>query len=277
MMNVNTRRLNVQILNKHTETTTNEVLKEYYIDSELKKAINPIIDNEKKMFHPVIGGVDVKSITFNVNLLTENGLAQTKLSDLGLSDDDVNYKRNNFTNSYLKFSFYTSNDRRSRVLLGENRIYLNTTTEDYETVEPNSVIRSNNNVSVLGLSYLTQIGKLKPISEINLKFKTTSPKIDTNTNNDSYFLWLPTNIISVSETIYYTVEFTSGVNGFTYLLGNKNGPSALNEVMGTITSSLDLYDDLNTKPIYSFSEVNDINLVNTDGHITLNFYEITSN
>lgn len=140
-----------------------ELLNEYFVEDEERKAINKIVDIEKDVYYPSIYAYDSKNgyafskdvytIKFNLhfrehrgdNWLVDNasywngvnadGTLNEKitksdssdlLSFLDFTNDDVHYQKNRLKKSFLRLSYYDSPNQAIQNLLGYSTVFYNT-------------------------------------------------------------------------------------------------------------------------------------------------------
>lgn len=132
-----------------------------FAESRKNVAVNEIVDYEKMKFTPCYRGSNGKiqlysSIRFNINLRDRKGsedwtvneenywfayntisqsgrLKKTNknvngadiISSLDFEDNDIYYQKNKVKNTFLRVSFYNSNDRKTQQLLYSTKLYLN--------------------------------------------------------------------------------------------------------------------------------------------------------
>lgn len=132
-----------------------------FAESRKNGAVNEIVDYEKIKFTPCYRGSNGKiqlynSIKFNINLRDRKGsedwtvneenywfayntisqsgrLKKTNknvngadiISSLDFEDNDIYYQKNKVKNTFLRVSFYNSNDRKTQQLLYSTKLYLN--------------------------------------------------------------------------------------------------------------------------------------------------------
>ena len=132
-----------------------------FAESRKNGAVNKIVDYEKMKFTPCYRGSNGKiqlynSIKFNINLRDRKGsedwtvndenywfayntisqsgrLKKTNknvsgadiISSLDFEDNDIYYQKNKVKNTFLRVSFYNSNDRKTQQLLYSTKLYLN--------------------------------------------------------------------------------------------------------------------------------------------------------
>ena len=106
--------INIPIGNNNGMVGQQEIIEKDFIDIEVRKAVNVIIDYEKVKLVPIHNNVDgpLDNITYVVNLLdvtsTSYNTSPLKWSDINFTDDDLRFKKKSFTKSFLKLEFYDS-------------------------------------------------------------------------------------------------------------------------------------------------------------------------
>ena len=149
-----------------TNLTQMELLSEYFVESEKKKAINPITDIEKDVYYPSIPNndgtfSDVYAIRFNLHFrehrgddwLVDNGsfwngvtlnsggraeivkadgkdLTESSRSDLlrflDFSNEDVHYQKNKLKKSFLRLMYFDSTNSANQNLIGYSTVFFDT-------------------------------------------------------------------------------------------------------------------------------------------------------
>ena len=90
---------------------------EKFVNEEVEKAINPTIDYEKVRFVPFSGYTEVY-----VRLM-KSGSTELTYSDLGFTNDDLKFRRNRFTKSFVKLNFYDTNNLSNRRLAFQSFLF----------------------------------------------------------------------------------------------------------------------------------------------------------
>ena len=109
-----------------------EVLKTDFIDIEVKKSINPIIDYDKTRFIPInnLGNI-VENVKYKLNFLTGGVINNnTTYGDLTFDNDDIKYRKNRFIKSFLRLSFFDSDSPTNQNLVSFVTIFSRITKAD---------------------------------------------------------------------------------------------------------------------------------------------------
>ena len=123
-----------------------ELVERVFVNEQTQKSVNPILDYDKVRFVPVKTAITktlttslISNITYNLFFLDVNNNMQipTYYSNVDIKepyvDDDLKFERNNFKESYLKLSFYDSDNALTQNLVTELDIYSMLTSSDYWT------------------------------------------------------------------------------------------------------------------------------------------------
>lgn len=94
-----------------------------FVEKEIEKAINPIFDEEKYPFYPTYIDTQINQILNAYNVEFKLG-GTYALDFLGLTDDDITYRRNAFKKTYLRLNFYDSRDLKVQNLVARETIHL---------------------------------------------------------------------------------------------------------------------------------------------------------
>lgn len=195
----------------------------------------------------------LSSIQFLPNFYLNNNWSEggTKLSLLGFTEDDVKNRRNRLSKSFLRLSFYDSNNLSTQNLLYYSNVFVDS-----------------------GRIYGDYISGVQ-FNDLSLRFSVENPKIyNLNKKYEGFNIYLFKDDIQKNETktIYLKFEYNNAINGATSLfLKNKpinpNGYT-LNELKNNMFFEIKIkYDDVLGKYIYWVNE----NAYNKN--ITVNLYQ----
>jgi hypothetical protein len=226
-------KVNLSTYNSPTATTINipinleyqivdnaELIETKFVDYEINKSVNPILDYEKVRFIPLNNAnSQLKTITYNLSLLgPSNTLIQpTYYSNIGFVNDDIKFERNVFKKSYLRLQFYDTDNALTQNLFTEIDIYSMLLNEDYY---PFFSAGTNTQPPIIA-------GTPRPASQIPVRFRVSDPltMFGANTFYEGYYIY------------NYKDEFTIGAPKNLYMKGTY-----FNGKTGTVTN-------LTTSPI----------------------------
>ena len=206
-----------------------EVIENDFVDTEVQKAINPIVDNDKIRFLPSYTGVStgnnyivVPEIKINLHLI-KSGTSNTHVTtygEYGFSDEDVKYRRKRFTESFVRLEFYdkpTLNNNNLLVVvdvpvqIGYDQKY--EYIKNYNGTNPN--ITKNiylNNASL-------------PSKQMPMSFRISDPVKLPNRTSEGFNMFWYKDLVDGSLNgykLYMQATFNDASNGKSLLLVNYN-------------------------------------------------------
>lgn len=187
--------INVPVGNNIGFVGQQEIIEGDFINIEVEKSINPILDYEKVKLLPVhnIDGL-LDNITYTVNLLNSTATdfnTSLKWGDIGFNDDDFRFKKKSFTKSFLRLDFYDSD-----IVTNQNLISFITLFPEFSDEDMFS------GTIPLAVDYL-------------VSFKLGNTLVDRNTNGEGFALYhfkdeiLP----SVPKNLYMRGTFNNAKTG----------------------------------------------------------------
>jgi hypothetical protein len=183
-----------------------ELVQTEFVDKETKNSINPIISYEKSKFTPYDQntGQEIKEI--KIKLWNEPGLPMT-YSDLGVTNEDVKFRRNRFLNSFLRLSFYDSDQVTNTNFLFDI-IYFTQIGSDQKDLtgcsnaDPNCISPNPN------------YGNPLDVSSLPVSYLLSNPIILPNKMAEGYYLyWLNKDVENNPKNIYMRASMNNAVNG----------------------------------------------------------------
>lgn len=237
-----------------------DAIKRDYLEVETEKAINRIIDYEvTKLIPSPRQGINISEfneLTFKVELNLNNANMPTFLADLGLEYDDILYKRNKFTKTFLRFEFFDSDNIKTQNKVMEHTMFLTMVDEYYETNGINNVL-----------------GKPKQPNMCELVFKAFDPTIKTNNVGEGFNIFTNMKYIGSQlqpKSLYCRISLNSAVTGFTHRLGISKQALDLPELYTKLHLKYSLYLGLDGKYRYTIQDPNfNLDTSSTKRQITL--------
>ena len=208
-----------------------EIVNREFVSVEVDNAINPTLDYEKVRFLPakvnpnatattVSNPVIMQQVIYKISLLDSttgtyfsNNLNGTTYADAGFSDDDLRYRKNKLTKSFLQLSFYDSDILTDQRLVGSMAINPNITLAD---INPNS--------------------QLYPVADKLLEFRLRNPLTDDEAFGEGFFVYYFKDEVDINlpEFLYMRATFNNAKTGVaTGLMVDDNVP-AIDELVGQL-------------------------------------------
>lgn len=185
-----------------------EIIENEFVDVEVKKSINDIIDYEKAKFLPIDKDDKlIDDVTYIVNLYdsNENYYTPTRWSDAKFVLEDIQNLKNSFTKTFLRLDFYDNDSNTNQNLLFFITLFPKILIGDIEQ-DPNN---------------------------INLEFKLGDSLKNRGKNGEGFFLYyfkdevLPT----VSKEIYMRASFLNAKTGEAHNLMSTDVELPINELI----------------------------------------------
>lgn len=161
--------INIPINMEYQIVDQGELIQRVFVDVEVEKAINPILDYEKVRFLPTnLSGVHIDQITYSLDLT-----GSTNYGAIGFTDEDIKFDRNNFKHTFLNLAFYDTDNAMTQKLISNLTLYSHLTNGDLvQTI-------------VAGAS----AGQPKPASQILLNFTVNNPILNPRGYGEGYHLY----------------------------------------------------------------------------------------
>jgi hypothetical protein len=209
-----------------------EIVNREFVSVEVDNAINPTLDYEKVRFLPAdifpnatattvnpANVVIMQQVIYKISLLDSSGNYfstnpnGTTYADAGFSDDDLRYRKNKLTKSFLQLSFYDSDIVTDQRLVASMSINPNITSAD---IQPNST--------------------LYPVADKLLEFRLRNPLTDDEAFGEGFFVYYFKDEVDINlpEFLYMRATFNNAKTGVaTGLMVDDNVP-AIDELVGQL-------------------------------------------
>jgi hypothetical protein len=186
-----------------------ELVQTKFVDVEVKKNINPIIDYEKIRFIPLdLNDNEIEKIIYEVAFISG-----TTYGNIGFTDDDIRLRRENFKQSFLNLNFYDSDNPLTQNLITNITLYSRLKSSDLIGFDSSS----------------SSIGNPKPANEIEVEFVPENPTFIRNGNHQGFFIYNYKDILNVGEEIflYMKATFNNAKNGKSTNMMVKDTPQEI--------------------------------------------------
>jgi len=139
-INISGTSVNIPVMLSFTPVDNSELIETKFIDDEVNKTINPIIDHKKIRFFPADNNWElIEKLKINLNFYNEitpstqpltyeyanqpNGYGPGYYGDIGFTYDDIFCRTERILNSFLRLNFFDTNISSSNSLLFFNDIF----------------------------------------------------------------------------------------------------------------------------------------------------------
>lgn len=246
-----------------------ELIDRVFVDTEVENAVNKILDYDRVRFMPLTQNDElVSSITYDLSLLDSNNIYTTFYGGIGFQYDDVKFRKNSFTNSFLRLSIYDSDDPMKQNLVGYTTLYSKLRTVDLE---------SNQTATILGLP--------KPINQIPINFTVENPIMNKRGFSEGFHLYYYKDslIIGESKYLYIKASFNNAKTGKSINLMVKDTPQTVNNLVHELYTRI-IITRTSTGYYYKFDETyqgnnqsNTTNNITTNGNsVIVKLYEVAA-
>jgi len=180
-----------------------ELIERVFVETEVEKAINPILDYEKVRFLPTtLSGVHVDEITYSLNIS-----GATNYAAIGFTDEDIALERNNFKQTFLNLAFYDTDNPLNQRLITDLTLFSHLTSGD--------LLPSG---TTLGIP-----GQPKPAIQIPLDFTVSNPILNPRGFAEGYHLYDYKDELNIGDFkyLYMRASFKNAKTGRSVNLMNQ--------------------------------------------------------
>jgi hypothetical protein len=248
-----------------------DVVNREFVEGEIEKSINPIIDYEQTRFVPsgFTSNTLIKDLNYQVYFLNDSGILiqPTNYSDIGFSNDDIKFNKNSFKKSFLRLSFYDSDKPTNQNLISFITIFCKVYSSDLT-----SMVDGNGTPNPLG-------GIPKSPSQIGVRFELTDPILQPDGFHEGFHLYHSKNEVKknhiLPKELYMKAEFNNAATGKTTRFITTTDTLPINDVIDKLHTRY-LLRRTNTGYFYSIDPTYNsaTNVVEGNGKLTVNLYEI---
>jgi hypothetical protein len=212
--------INVPMSTQFQIVDNDELINRVFVDTEVENAVNEILDYDRVRYMPLLPSNDlVSSITYDLSLLNANNQYTTNYGGIGFQYDDVKFRKNSFNNSFLRLSFYDSDDAMVQNLVGFTTLYSRLRTIDLVTGGFGNVA-----------------GLPKPINDIPINFTLENPIINKRGFAEGFHLYYYKDVLNIGETknLYMKASFNNAKTGKSVNLMVKNTPQFVDKLVNEL-------------------------------------------
>jgi len=246
-----------------------EVVNRDFVETEVEKSINPIVDYETTRFVPLSSqGNRIKDVKYKPTFLNSNGLlSETFYSNIGFSNDDIRFQKNRFKQSFLRLSFYDSDIPTDQNLVTVITIFCKLYSGDLRPI-----IDANGTPSPLP-------GVPETASNIPVRFELTDPILQQSGFHEGFHLYYFKNELKknniLPKELFMRADFNNAATGKTTRFITTSETLPINELIGKLHTRY-LLTRTDTGYFYSIDPLynNATNVIEEDTRLTVNLYEI---
>ena len=198
-----------------------ELIQRVFVETEVEKAINPILDYEKVRFLPLdLAGNHIDRVTYMVDLS-----GSTFYGQIGFTNDDIKYQKNSFKETFLNLAFYDTDNPLNQRLISNITLYS-------EITKDNLLPSVADQIAI----YTTQIGipgQPKPANEIPLTFTLQNPILNRAGFAEGYHLYDYKDELSIGgyKYLYMRASFKNAKTGKSTNLMVQNSAAAIDDLV----------------------------------------------
>jgi len=253
-----------------------EVVNREFVEDEVEKSINPIVDYEQTRFIPLgfTSNTLIKDLYYKLSFSNSNqrinsnrGQLINKYSDIGFIDDDIKLNKNKFKKSFLRLSFYDSDKPTNQNLVSFITIFCRVYGSDLTPM-----VDTNGTPNPLG-------GIPKSANQIEVRFELTDPILQSDGFHEGFHLYYFKNGLNKNDVVpvelYMRAEFNNAATGKTTRFITTPDTLPINEVIGKLHTRY-LLTRTDTGYFYSIDPIYNsaTNVIEEGTRLTVNLYEI---
>ena len=238
--------INIPISLEATPVDQSELIESEFVEKEIEKSVNPIIDYESIRLIPVDNSnIVLPSIVYSLNFISGSNY-----KDIGFTDSDLILRKNKFKRSFLQLDFYDSELSNSQNFLYRSTLYCRVT---------NDMFRDS---------------KLRPTNELEVDFKLYNPITTPNGISEGYYLYNYKD--EIPKDIYMKATFNNAKTGVSHGFMTNNLVEDINYLVNKLHTKYILKRNSNGYFYQLDSSATNINVDSSTGG-TINLYEIEYN
>jgi len=188
-----------------------ELIERVFVETEVEKSINPILDYDRVRFLPLdLSGNVIDKIIYNIKLFNNSGNYVDFFGYVGFEDNDIKFGKNSFKQTFLSLSFFDTDNPLTQKLVTSMSLYTNLNPSDY--------IALGNNANIPGIP--------KPAVEVPINFIVESPMLNPRGVAEGLNIYDYKDNLKIGESkyLYMRANFKNAKTGKSTNLMVKNTP-----------------------------------------------------
>tara|TARA_R110000782_G_scaffold102486_6_gene189619 strand:+ start:209 stop:1063 length:855 start_codon:yes stop_codon:yes gene_type:complete len=227
-----------------------ELVDKVFVDVEVEKSINPILDYEKSRFSPIFFDgnnqqTDINNIIYDVRFLSSSTFPSSPsfYSDIEITNDDIKFGKKRFENSFLNLSFYDTDRATDQRLLSFINIFPRLTSANVQ--------------GPLGVTP----GLPLPANQIPVTFTLSNPIKNPEGFAEGYYIYNYKDEVTsqLPKEIFMRARFDNMANGKTINLMTEGVAYGIEELVNKLYTKYILHRN-NTGYFYAIDETYNTNL-----------------
>lgn len=234
-----------------------ELIEDKFVNIEIEKAINPILDYEKARFVPINSFNNIiDKIQYNV---TFTGLSNT-YSSIGFTDDDIKFRKNSFKLSFLKLNFYDTDKATDQRLISFVTLYPKIT---------------DSNLQPLNIAPPLIPSTVKPANQIPISFELENPLFNQKGIFEGFYLYNYKDEVTqtIPKELFMRATFNNAKNGKSTNLITSSSAYTIDNLVNKLYTKYILTRN-NTGFFYQIDQTYSNNVIISGNNITINLYQI---
>lgn len=244
-----------------------EIIERQFVETEVEKATNPIIDYEKVRCSPVYTGTTVPLVVSNVgyNLHFWESTdyynapapyAPTSYGQIGFTDDDLRFRKSRFKNSFIRLDFYDTD------VLTDQRLI------SFIIIQPD-----------IRLSDIQPNSQLYPVANKPISFNMGNPLSNNEVFGEGFFIYhFKDEIISnLPKELYMRASFNNARDGRTTNMMTEpfdtNNPIQIDDLVDQLHTKYVLIRE-DTGYYYAIDDTYSNNVTSTPTNYAVDLYEV---
>ena len=201
-----------------------ELINRVFVATEVENSINKILDYDRVRYMPLTSTNEtVSTITYDLSLLSANNQYTTSYGGAGYQYEDVKFRKNSFTKSFLRLSFYDSDDPMIQNLVAYTTLYSRLRSIDLLPGQTGSIA-----------------GLPQPINNIPINFTVENPLINKRGFSEGFHLYYYRDNLEIGQqkSLYMKASFNNAKNGKSVNLMVKGSPQYVQDLVHELYTKL---------------------------------------
>ena len=254
--------INIPINMEFQIVDQSELIERVFVDVEVEKSINKILDYEKVRFLPTdLSFTNINQINYSINLAGAIDYAA-----IGFSDDDIRFERENFKQTFLNLDFYDTDNPLSQRLISNITLF--------SILKPSDLLPIGTLIGVPG--------QPKPANQIPLNFTLTNPIVNVRGISEGYHLYDYKDELNIGDFkyLYMRASFKNAKTGKSLNLMNQYAADTIENLVHKLYTRYKLVRDT-TGYYYQIDDtyrgdgsIGQNNVTYATNNVTINLYQI---